>query len=236
MNLWGHFPGRLAAIGCVAALAAATPVAVAEVSGHVALTSEYIYRGLSWSSGNPALQAGLDYEHDTGFFAGVWASTVDLSNPTGRRDVELDYYAGWHFASDSPFSASVSLMHYTYPDNSGAFDYDYTEALVTAAWTDSYSLELGYTEDLYGFDVSGRHAELRGSWPLPNAWVVSAGLGHKDADVLAASSYRYWDVGASARYSRLTIDLRWYDNESPGGFLDRVAAGSQLVGTLTLAF
>jgi uncharacterized protein (TIGR02001 family) len=236
MTLRAQPAGRLLTAGCIATLAAGVHAASAEVSAHVSLTSEYIYRGLSWSDDNPSLQAGLDYEHDSGFFAGLWAGTVDLSNPTGRRDVELDYYAGWHFVTDSPFSASVSLMHYTYPDNTGDIDYDYTEAVFTAAWNDSYTLELGYAEDLYGFDVTGRHAELRGNWVMPNAWVISAGLGYKDAGALAASSYRYWDAGASARFSRLTFDMRWYDNEAPGGFLDRLSAGSQVVATLTVAF
>lgn len=236
MNSREQLAGRLLAIGCIASLTAGMPSASAEVSGHIALTSEYIYRGLSWSDDNPALQAGLDYEHASGLFAGIWASTIDLSNPTGRRDIELDYYVGWHFASDSPFSASISLIHYTYPDDSGDFDYDHTEALFTAAWNDSYTLELGYTNDLYGFDLSGRHAELRGNWAMPNAWIIGAGLGYNDAGTLASSSYLYWDAGASARYSRVTFDLRWYDNEAPGGFLDRLSAGSRVVGTVTIAF
>lgn len=202
----------------------------------MALTSEYIYRGLSWSNGNPALQAGVDYQHRSGLFAGIWSSTVDLSNPTGRRDVEVDYYAGWHFASNSPLSASVSAVHYTYPDDSGAFDYDYTEGLLTASWDGTYSLELGYTDDLYGFDVSSHHLEMRSNWALPNAWVIGAGLGYKDAGDLASSTFLYWDAGASARFSRLTVDLRWYDNEPPGGFLDRLSAGSQVVATLSVAF
>lgn len=227
---------------CVTGLLAVFPLAWpagatgSELSGIVTLASEYIYRGQALSDNNPAVQAGVDYEHDAGWFAGVWASTVDLPNPTGRRDVELDYYAGYHFASDSPFSAAVSLVRYTYPGQTGVIDYDYTEAIVVASWKERFSIELGYTDDLYGFDVPGRHAELRGDWPWLGAWVVSAGAGYNDIEETTTSSYWYWDLGASARFSRLTVDLRWYDNETPRGFLDRLSAGSRVVVALSAAF
>lgn len=222
--------------GCATLLAiCGSPSALAEISGHVALTSEYIYRGMSWSNGNPALQGGIDYAHDSGFFAGIWASTVDQTNPTGRRDVELDYYVGYNFAADAPIATSVALVHYTYPDNSSDVDYDFTEALLTASWQ-NYSLELGLTDDLYGFDTSSHHLELRGDWSLPSAWILGAGLGYSDGGNLSSSSYLYWDAGVSARFSRITVDLRWFDNESVDGRLGNWSAGSQAVATLSVAF
>jgi uncharacterized protein (TIGR02001 family) len=227
---------RVAAFCVIASALTGVSHASAEWSGHVALTSEYIYRGLSWSDGNPALQAGVDYEHDGGFFGGLWASSVDLSNNTGRRDIELDYYAGYHFPSESAFAVSAALVLYTYPDDSGNFDYDYAEALLTASFADNYSLEIGYTDDAYGFGTSSHHVEVRGNWDTPAGWVVSAGLGSNDLGDRAPSSYFYWDVGASARFSRLTLDLRWFDNESEEGIVDRLGAGSKIVGTLSVAF
>lgn len=227
---------RLAALAAVCLASSGHPAQSSELSGSVTLATEYIYRGQALSDGNPAVQAGIDYDHDSGLFAGAWASTVDLPNPTGRRDAEFDYYAGYHFAPDSPLSASLSLVRYTYPGQTGVIDYNYTEALVVVTWDDRYSIELGFTNSLYGFDAVGRHAELRGDWPLRNAWVVSAGLGYNDIEDVGTSSYWYGDLGASARFSRLTVDLRWYDNETPYGFLGRLSAGSRFVASLSVAF
>ena len=213
----------------LAVVHAAWPVSAAasELSGIVTLTTEYIYRGQSKSDRNPALQAGIDYEHDSGFFGGAWASTVDLPNPTGRRDAELNVYAGYHFESESPVSASVSLVHYTYPGQTTSFSYDYTEVLATLSWDGRYSLEFGYADDVYGFGVSGQHLELRADWPLQSAFVISAGLGINDLDNLNWSRYVYGDLGVSARFSRLTVDLRWYSNEEPAGLPRRLSAGSR---------
>jgi len=61
-------------------------------------------------------------------------------------------------------------------------------------------------------------------------------VGYNDIEETGTTSYWYWDVGASARYSRLTVDLRWYDNEEIRGTLWRLSAGSRLVASLTVAF
>lgn len=207
-----------------------------ELSGVVALTSEYIYRGLEMSAGNPALQLGLDYEHDTGLFAGAWVSSVDLRAATGRRDTELDYYAGFRFDSDAPVSTMVTVLRYTYPNQTGAHDYNYTEILVGASWREHYSVELGYTSNLYGFDRVGRHWELRSEWPFANVWVFGAALGGNDMSDAGVSRYLHWDVGASARISRLTFDLRWYDNERVDGFAAVYSANSRFVLSISAVF
>ncbi len=207
-----------------------------EFSGHVTLASEYIFRGQALSGGNPALQAGLDYSHDSGFFAGAWATTLDMRTQSGRRDAQVSYYAGFHFATESRLDASVSVAHYTFPGQTGPRDYDYTELLASVFLDDTYSLEVGYADEYYGFDWTSHHIELRGNWALPNAWVLGAGLGWNDIDAASPSDYLYWDLGVSARYSRLTVDLRWFDNESQRGALSWLSAESQLVATLSLAF
>src|SRR5207253_6491686 len=52
--------------------------------GNLAVTSDFIYRGLSQSSGSAALQADLHADTPGGAFGGVWAST---------RAHDLDPYA-----------------------------------------------------------------------------------------------------------------------------------------------
>lgn len=210
--------------------------AIGEISGRVTLASEYIYRGKALSDGNPALQAGIDYEHDAGFFTGAWASTVDIRNPTGRRDAELDYYVGWHFSGESRVSGALSVTRYTYPGQTTSYDYNYTELLATASWDGRYTVEVGHAHDVYGSTVDSRHVELRVDWPLRNAWIISGGLGMNDLSKLGSSRYAYGDLGVSARFARFTLDLRWYDNERPAGLRGGHSAGSRLVGAVSLGF
>ncbi|MFQ6004448.1 MAG: TorF family putative porin [Woeseia sp.] len=211
-------------------------VSASELSGIATLTSEYIYRGLAMSDGDPAIQLGVDYEHGSGLFVGAWASTIDLTSPLGQRDIELDYYAGYHYSSKGPVDATITALRYTYPGHTGIHSYDHNEVLVDVTLWERYSIELGYTSNLYGLKRVGRHVEFRSRWPIANAWVIGAGLGSNDLSDVGSSRYLHWDIGASARLSRLTVDLRWYDNQEPDGFALQASADSQFVISISAAF
>jgi uncharacterized protein (TIGR02001 family) len=207
-----------------------------DFTGVATLTSEYIYRGLSMTNGNPALQLRLDVEHASGLFAGAWASTIDVSTRFGERDVELDIYAGYHYVDEKSWTATLTILRYTYPGASGSHSYDHNELLLGASFGRHYSMQLGYTRDIYGLGRIGRHWELRTEWPLNNAWVIGGALAGNDLSGIGTPHYLHWDVGASARVSRFTFDLRWFDTQSPeSGVAASLSAGSQIVLSVSVA-
>ena len=66
-------------------------VANAEVSYNAAVVSDYVFRGVSFSDNGFALQGGADYSHESGAYAGIWASTIDATDD----EIEYDYYFGF---------------------------------------------------------------------------------------------------------------------------------------------
>ena len=58
------------------AMAEDATTATPAVTANVALVSNYLYRGISQTGGKPALQGGFDYAHASGFYAGVWGSSI----------------------------------------------------------------------------------------------------------------------------------------------------------------
>ena len=108
-------------------LAFATGLAVvaaanAETAGNIALTSDYVSRGVSYSDNDPAVQGGLDWSHGLGFYAGVWGSNVSFGTPA---HVELDVYTGITRSMASGLGWDSGLAYYTYP---GASQTNYGEA------------------------------------------------------------------------------------------------------------
>ena len=58
------------------------------------VVSDYVFRGISQTDNNPALQGGVEYRHSSGPYAGLWGSNVDL--PSGSdSDIEADIYFGY---------------------------------------------------------------------------------------------------------------------------------------------
>ena len=92
----------------------AAGVASAEVTGNFAVTSDYIFRGVSSGS---AVQGGLDYAHDSGAYAGVWLSNATID---GGED-EVDYYVGYGLGLSDGLSLDLGYIRYT-SDESAASD------------------------------------------------------------------------------------------------------------------
>ena len=116
-------------IALASALAATSFNAFAEeaksdysISYNVGLYSQYIFRGYTQTHNDPALQGGVDIEHNSGFYAGAWASNISwlnedpwLAYKTGGS-VEIDLYAG--IANDigeTGFRYDVGILQYLYP-------------------------------------------------------------------------------------------------------------------------
>lgn len=87
--------------------------ALAGVSGNVGVSSQYLFRGLERTTG-AAVSGGLDYAHDSGFYAGTWASTINFASLTGTS-AEVDFYAGFG-GEAGPIGYDVGAIYYWYPE------------------------------------------------------------------------------------------------------------------------
>lgn len=84
------------------------------------VVSEYRFRGLSQSSGDPAVQGGVTVSHASGVYAGAWGSTIDFGAVGAAAvatygETELDLYGGWSGEVASGITADLGLTYYAYP-------------------------------------------------------------------------------------------------------------------------
>jgi uncharacterized protein (TIGR02001 family) len=90
------------------------------LTGHVAALSDYRFRGLSRSSGDPAVQGGLYLDHISGFHASVWASTVNFDSVGPAAEdryggQEVDLTAGWAGPVGGGLIADFGMVYYAFP-------------------------------------------------------------------------------------------------------------------------
>jgi len=98
-------------------LSALAPTAAADDSPwsfNFAATTDYRFRGVSQSDNDPALQGSVQYDFAEGFFANVWASTIDFS-PFGDPDasVEVDLTAGYTHEFSKATEGTIKLVYYS---------------------------------------------------------------------------------------------------------------------------
>jgi uncharacterized protein (TIGR02001 family) len=93
---------------------------------NVGVVNNYLYRGISQTRGDPAVQGGLDYAHKNGFYVGAWASSIkwieDAGLPNNRWNgpTELDLYAGYKFDLTPGIGMDVGVLRYEYLGNNVA--------------------------------------------------------------------------------------------------------------------
>ena len=143
-------------------LGMAFSVHAAELSGNITFTSDYDFRGVSQSAGDPAFQASIDLEFDPGFYVGVWGSSIDFDDCCDE-DYELNAYGGYYGEFDSGVGYDIGYVQYIYP---GASDLDYGEFYVGLE-IESFTTYLYYTDDLFGIDENGWYLEGNLDFDLP---------------------------------------------------------------------
>lgn len=92
-----------------------------ELTGNASLVTDYRFRGLSQSSGDIAVQGALTVSHASGFYAGVWASSIgfEVVGPAAVAtygSVEVDLNAGWSGEVSPGIVADLGLGFYAYPN------------------------------------------------------------------------------------------------------------------------
>ena len=200
----GKLVSRGLALAMIAgAFAAPTAIAEGEFSGNVALTTDYVWRGVSQNSGNPAVQGGFDYANGN-FYAGTWASIADV----GGANMELDLYGGWAGETDAGLAWDVGVIGYIYPDTD---DLDFVE------------IYGGLGADLSGVSVSG----YLYFDPDNETTYLETAAGFSATDTLSfdatvasyldgAGEYSAFSLGATLATEAVDFDLRFWGTDDDG--------------------
>ncbi|MBI4193719.1 MAG: hypothetical protein HY526_01430 [Betaproteobacteria bacterium] len=165
------------------ALAQQAPASPHTFTGNVGLFSQYIFRGLTQTNKDPAIQGGFDYSHASGLYVGTWASNIswltDSSTVTGytSSSMEWDFYGGFRGTfGKSDFGYDVGLLYYYYPGSHntvlvpGAVKADTLEAYGALSWK-WIAAKYSYSIDNKTFGV----ANSDGTWYLDLTATVPLG-------------------------------------------------------------
>ena len=203
-----------------AAFAQTAPAAPAapEVTYNVGVVSQYRYRGIAQTHGDPALQGGIDYANANGFYMGAWGSTIKWIKDNSavatatkvEGNIELDLYGGYKFEA-AGLAYDVGYLRYQYIGNTlektgGVNKAVYTNAntdelygAVTAGvFTAKYSYSMG---DLFGNNNSkgSSYIDLSATFDLGDGYTLVPHIGrqtipNQTAGTITGNAADYTDV------------------------------------------
>lgn len=209
----------LAGASMLALTASVALPAAAETTwtGTIAVTSDYKFRGISQTTNDPAIQGSFEVAN-SGFFAGVWASTIDFGVLDPGADVEIDLYAGYTHAFSDDTSLTGKVVYYYYPGattNDASF-FELIAALEHNFGKFSGNVQVAYTPDYYGGTDSGVWLGVGGELPI-NDWLsASANVGYQwydnnfsTAPFVDLPDYAHADIGVTATWDIAALDFRY---------------------------
>ena len=186
-------------IACALALATVAAPTMAEValSANVAMTTDYVWRGMTQNDEEAAIQGGFDAGLDNGLYAGIWGSNVN----TGEGSMEIDYYVGWATELNSGVGVDVGVVAYTYP---GTNDWDTEEYYLGASFA-NYGGKLSYNND---FDTY--YWEVSADFELPNEFGLGLHYGYWDMD---GGDQADWKLGVTKTLAAIDFELAYTDTD-----------------------
>lgn len=153
-------------------------------TGTFDLTTNYMFRGISQTNNNAAVQGSFTYTFPKwGIYADIWGSNVQFEDYVGNiSSLEIDTTLGIANTIDK-FTYDLALVTYNYPRSSNLA---YNEFIANLQWH-FVTTSLGYTNNVDALGGSGIYYNLGVNYTIPTAIF-------KVADLSIIGGVGYYDL------------------------------------------
>jgi uncharacterized protein (TIGR02001 family) len=253
LQLQGRAHARWPLLGLLI-IAAAAPPGLAQglgneltVGGSLAVTSDYIYRGVSESGGDPAGQVDLHARTTGGTYFGAWSSTREASlDPYANFDLEL--YLGHRFDLNNDWGVTVEGRAHYYLGGDQETNDDYQQVSTSLTYQDRWTLSVTAIPNAvrYWYDNRlGRSAawavDTTGQWLLFSGIFLTGGAGYyystgTGPGIEGPVGYAYGSVGLAFEYRRWRADVGYFATQDKARELFPYPMAKRFAGTLLWRF
>lgn len=223
--------GLVLSISASAMPTSAEEGSTAKLAFNLGANTDYVFRGISQTDGDPSVFGGVDATYGIGY-AGVWLSNVDFGSGT---DAEFDLYAGIK-PTAGPVTFDLGVIYYGYTGQPARSNEDYWEGKVAASipvGKGTLGAAFFYSPEFFGKTGDATYYEVNGALPIGETkFTVSGALGHQQ--VKGPADYTTWNIGAGyALTDHIGLDVRYFDTNEHG--LGSIY-DSRVVGGIKLTF
>jgi uncharacterized protein (TIGR02001 family) len=182
-------------------------------SANLGITTDYVWRGVSQTDSDPAIQGGLDFEHESGLYMGLWGSNVDFGSGSDA-DIETDIFGGFKMETADGLGFDIGVVRYIYP---GSGEYNMTEIYAGA----TFNIAGGKIS--YDPDNDNIYYEGDLTFELPEEFALVLHAGYYDFD--DGDSVTDWKVGLTKAWYGLDFELAYTDTDLDDDAADDIADG-----------
>ncbi len=143
------------------------------LDAYVGVASDYVFRGISQTQEDPAVQAGISFDIQSGFYARGFVSEVEINGAS----VELELAGGYRFQINQDFSLNTEFTYSIFTDEDNGRNSDYAELVAVLDYKKVAQFTLAHTNDSYGTDDAATYVEGRFNLPLHDVIKTAAYVG-----------------------------------------------------------
>ncbi len=177
-------------------------------------TTNYIHRSYTKSDNAPSAQLNLDFEHETGLFAGTTLATVDFAdNGYGDRSfLEIAPYLGFSWPLNDAWQVEAQYLRYIFNGAVFGHDVDYNEYYFFLHYLDVLTAQISFSEDFWNQNAAASDYQLIARYPLTDSLRISSGIGYGLYRSALEYDYAYWNLGLTYFMKHVAFDLRYADS------------------------
>ncbi len=198
--------------------------------GSLAVTNDYLVRGISRSNHGIAVQTDLHVATDGGLIGGVFASSVKF-DAEDHRNAEFSAFLGFAWQPNSAWSSKILASYYGYAWNDSGSQYNYVELSLEAAYDDWLDLNVIFSPNAprYVMDrglagVAAESAEITLRTPWRHRVAATAGVGYSHLGGPSGGGYAYWSAGGVINLAPWAVSLSFVDTNAEAAALFYSAA------------
>jgi len=211
------------------------------VTATPAISTDYLFRGISQTRNNWAFQGSLDVAHESGVYVGAFISNAKfLASPYNDSRQELDILAGYRFEV-AGIGLDIGYIGYFYPGQDkpdGTQLNEYHEVALKASYTIDAVKLLGafnYSPNYFGRSGNGYYIEGGADVTLPFEFTASARVGYQWIERnprFGTPDYLWYSIGVSREiFAGVTAAVGWYgtniDKKDCAPVVDRADGGQR---------
>ena len=202
------------------------------ISANMAITSNYVWRGMTQSDDSPAVQGGVDLDYK-GFYLGVWGSNVDF-NTNDNNSLEADIYGG--YAGElAGIGFDIGYIQYVYSNKSDEYNFGEAYVGLSKDW-DKFGVSAKY---YFGVDTNdvGIAAD---EWDPEDFFEVGVSSSILPYDIGFEASYGDYDntgdhylVGLNRSFEKFDLSVAYinFDHDT-----DSASDENNVVATISFSF
>jgi uncharacterized protein (TIGR02001 family) len=189
--------------------ASSPPASSADLTANLAALSDFRFRGVSLSDREPALQAGVDFSHASGFTTGVLASTVRLGREGDTEGgIAGQGYLGWSGSWTQTLAWGAGLTAYAFPHEPGLGSLDYQELFLRIGSNDA-QLGVHVSNSYFGSGAPSLYLSVSAARDLTDRFRLFAHAGWLSTGAADQSDYLYDHSQRLDARAGALFDLRW---------------------------